>query len=500
MHDLRDAKLSPEPLLAIAERYHGTMIDVEQGIVVGSDRFRRGKQELARVFAGQGLQSGDRVLFAVSNGPTFIAALLAILECGGSPLMVHAKTPAGELGRTAERFGTHFLVCDACQPATLEGIADKVQPVEVDWAALTWASLTEAAWKSATGADHATAAQDSGPLLTGVPLHPTSGTTGLPKVALRPGAAAIAEADHYIDTIGIDHNDVILAATPQSHAYAYGMGVMVPLASGASVATMRMFNPATVRRAFAEHGVTMFPAVPAMLDMLLMESATDLGITARGVFSAGAPLFGRTAEEFRKRTGIAVRPLYGTTETGGIAVGDHAHGDITGCVGPAMRGVEIDVRPAKDGDELDGLGRLFVRSSSMMAGYLDGTQLDASVLADGWFDTGDLAHVGEDGAIHLRGRQTDLINVYGMKVVPSEVEAVVAAVAGVAEAKVYAGTHPSGSQVVKAAVVPAGELEKASIVRRCEEQLLYYKRPTVITLVDALPKTPSGKVIRELLP
>jgi acyl-coenzyme A synthetase/AMP-(fatty) acid ligase len=489
MHDLLAAKLSPEPLLAVAERYRGTMIDAEQGIVVGPDRFRQGKQELGRAFASHGLSDCDRVLLAVSNGPTFVAALVAILECGGSPLMVHAKTPAGELGRTAERFGARFIVGDECKPATLEGIADKIQSVEVDWGALTWATVAGTS-----------VAQDHGPTLAGVPLHPTSGTTGVPKVALRPGAAAVAEAEHYIETIGIDRDDVILAATPQSHAYAYGMGVMTPLASGASVVTLRMFNPATVRRAFAEHGVTIFPAVPAMLDMLMMESAADLGITARAVFSAGAPMMGQTAAEFRRRTGISVRPLYGTTETGGISVGGDRHGDTSGCVGPAMKGVDVDVRPAEDGADGDVLGRFFVRSSSMMAGYLDDAGLDTSPLVNDWLDTGDLAYVDKDGAIHLRGRQTDLINVYGMKVVPSEVEAVVAAIAGVAEAKVYGGSHPSGSQVVKAAIVADGSVELASIVRRCEEELLYYKRPTIITMVNALPKTPSGKIIRELLP
>ena len=205
MHDALAAKLSPEPLLAVAERYRGTMIDMEQGIVVESDRFRRAKQELARAFASQGLSDSDRILLAVSNGPTFVTALLAVLECGGSPLLMHAKTPAGELRRTAERFGAQFIVCDSCQPTTLEGIANKIQSVEVDWESVTWATLSGTA-----------AVRDSGPTLAGVPLHPTSGTTGLPKVALRPGAAAVAEAEHYIETIGIDRDDVILAATPRS--------------------------------------------------------------------------------------------------------------------------------------------------------------------------------------------------------------------------------------------------------------------------------------------
>ena len=108
--------------------------------------------------------------------------------------------------------------------------------------------------------------------LPGVPLHPTSGTTGQPKIAARPGLCALAEAAHYIDTIGIDASDLLLVAPPMSHAYAYGMGVMVPLLSGASMVTMRRFSPRLVHDAFEQLGITIFPAVPMMLEMLLFGS------------------------------------------------------------------------------------------------------------------------------------------------------------------------------------------------------------------------------------
>ena len=129
-----------------------------------------------------------------------------------------------------------------------------------------------------------------------------------------------------------------------SHAYAYGMGVMVPLLSGASMATMRRFSPRLVHDACEQLGVTIFPAVPMMLEMLLF-GGRKLGGAARCVLTAGSPLPERTARDFRKRFGIAVRPLYGTTETGGIAVapadGEPLFGEV---VGPAMRGVSAEVR------------------------------------------------------------------------------------------------------------------------------------------------------------
>ena len=475
-----ESKLSPLPLLAAAESYQGSMIDLEQGRIIRPDSFRRGWSALTVSLAQRGLVEGQRVVLAVSNGPSFIASLLAVIKCGGSPILAHAKSPPAELVRTARHFGAHHILSSEWKFKDFREAADGANRLDFAWSDLVWADVSD-------DLEH------SGPPLVGVPLHPTSGTTGRSKIAVRPAEVALAEASHYIDAIGIDSQDVVLVATPQSHAYAYGMGVMVPLLSGASIVTMRMFNPLLVRRAFTDHQVTIFPAVPAMLDMLLLEPAAELGITARALFSAGAPLSQQTASEFQRRTGLTVRPLYGTTETGGISVGSEEHGRVAGCVGPAMAGVEVFVQP-HDEDQVAGLGRLLVRSPSMMAGYLESGGVNTSSLVDGWFETGDLASLDPQAAICLSGRQTDLINVCGMKVVPSEVETVIAAIPEVAEVKVY------GTDTVKAVIVPEGKIDQATVHRHCEQQLVYYKRPTQLTLMDGLPKTPSGKVIRDQLP
>ena len=118
-----------------------------------------------------------------------------------------------------------------------------------------------------------------------------------------------------------------MAIAPMCHAYAYGMCVMVSLLSGASVVSMRSFAASKVLQGVAEERVTILPAVPAMLDVLLFGGAERLRGAVRTVLSAGSPLSERTAERFAAKTGIHVRPLYGTTETGGITVapvGDRA--------------------------------------------------------------------------------------------------------------------------------------------------------------------------------
>jgi acyl-CoA synthetase (AMP-forming)/AMP-acid ligase II len=305
-----------------------------------------------------------------------------------------------------------------------------------------------------------------------------------------------------------------------SHAYGFGMGFMVSLLTGARLVTLRQFNPRTITRVLAEQQVSIFPAVPAMLDLVL-RAAQPAAIMPRLVLAAGAPLTEATATAFREQTSTPVTPLYGTTETGGISVGvakgvrnqlceapeapfrqlvsDTLCVLPTGCVGQAMNGVEARVAPIADAEELaPGVGRVMIRSSSMMSGYLTPQGIDASAINDGWFETGDLGRLDERGRIVLVGREKEIINVFGMKVVPSEVEEVIAALPGVREVKVYAGTHRSGSEMVQAAV--AGNIDAAQVRGHCDVHLAPYKRPQVVHLVEALPRSPLGKILRDRLP
>jgi len=287
-----------------------------------------------------------------------------------------------------------------------------------------------------------------------------------------------------------------------SHAYAYGMGFMVPMLSGARVVTMREFKPQLLFQSFAEAGVTVFPAVPAMLEVILFGVGDRLKNSPRTVFAAGAPLSERVAQKYQDKSGTIVRPLYGTTETGGItiAAANRTGGSGNGCVGAAMQDVEASLRGSVPSDGKEQIQTLWIRSSSMMAGYLGEGGLDRSALQNGWFNTGDMARIDPNGSIHLSGRITEVINVGGMKVIPSEVEEVIAGLECVREVKVYAGNSPSGAQFVKAAVVAQQGIDDKTVREYCASQLIYYKRPSAVLMLDALPKTPSGKVILGQLP
>lgn len=478
----------PGAILEAVESYRGTMIDLDEGSALGPEEFARAREALVASLRRQGLLAGDRVVLAVANSPLFIAALTAILAVEASPLLVHSKTPPAELHRYARRFGARYLAHESAEPETL---ADYLSASEQ----ITFTGRAALEWGTFDLAD----AEIRGPRLRGIPMHPTSGSTGLPKIALRPAPAALEEAAHYAATMQVDARDTIVAIPPMSHAYGYGMCVMLPLLTGANLITTRAFSTALVKRAIQEFSPSIVPAVPAMLDMLA-HSGVNLR-SVRWLLTAGSLMPGPSAERFRQRTGVTACPLYGTTETGGISVATAGDGrDVDGRVGPPMRGVEVQIRPSDAAlDAGRDVGKLLVRSTSMMAGYLDDDGNVLSVANDGWFETGDLAQI-TDGTIHLRGRDSEVINVAGMKVVPCEIEEVIRELGGVREVKVYAQVHHSGGQIVKAAVALEPGTSEDEIYAHCQRQLVYYKRPQLVVRVDALPRTPAGKINAALLP
>jgi len=589
--------LSPRVLLDVFETYSGSFRDLDRGIECRGDVLRYYRDALVAQMEAAGVEPGDRVILSLGNGPAFISALMAILTVGGSPLLLHADTPPAELERFATSYDVRFLLCEMQDRTLLRKVIPQLYSIEFELLpAFAWGEFVLDFEE--TIAEGKTRAEWPFPALPGVPLHPTSGTTGLPKIAVRPARAAIAEAEHYRQTMRVTSRDTILCIVPMSHAYGFGTSVMLPLVSGASVASSRRFNPRTVQQVLSRGGATIFPAVPAMLDLVATTTLSERMPPPRHVLSAGAPLSERTARTVLERLSLNVTPLYGTTETGGITVAVEEQPGCSGsCVGRPMAGVDVLIEPvdftpssvapevessgagisqdtlqnrdleqrgterivstlATTKDDLQELpsstpmsqlvmdspgtvrrvdagngiasknsefsriestkleslsteqssataerpGRVCIRSRSLMAGYLTRDGIDTTPIEGGFFETGDLGYRDEAGRIHLIAREKEVINVFGMKVIPGEVEAVLARHPEVTDVKVYAGTHRSGSQVVKAAVAGPPTLEVASLKAHCREHLVPYKRPETIVVMERLPRSPTGKIIKSELP
>jgi acyl-CoA synthetase (AMP-forming)/AMP-acid ligase II len=489
----KSTDLSPTSLLDLFENYAGSFLDLDRDLRLDGPQLRAARDMVAARLRRENVAVGDRVLLAVGNGPGFIAAFIAVLTVDASPVLLHVDTPPAELDRLSRSYDARFALCDAWTANDLTSISESVSqlPFAAD------AHLMLASFRGG-------AAFDGRPLppIAGMPLHPTSGTTGIPKLAARHGVAAIAEAAHYQQVMSIGSDDHILCVVPMSHAYGFGTSAIMPLVSGAHVISSRRFQPHVVFRSFREHPITTFPAVPAMLHLLLVASRGPIERLPRRVLSAGAPLAEHTAREFFAKNRQTAWSLYGSTETGGICVDVEAPLDAAaGSVGPPMQPVSVEIRALADStDWKPGIGRVCVKSPSMMAGYLTPDGIDSSSLNDGWFQNGDLGFIDSAGRVHLVGRESEVVNVFGMKVIPSEVESVIRDFPGVADVKVYAGQHRSGSQIVKAAVAGPPTLDVAALREHCAAHLVAYKRPEIIIPLEALPRTPTGKIIRDQLP
>lgn len=475
-------------ILDAFESSQATIIDLDRDLSVPSGEAKTASYSLERELTTAGLAAGDVVILSVGNGPLFPAALTAILRAEGAPLLVHGDTPPKELRRAAHRFGARHILTDSTRPDALSTLGMSTMLVGgPEWADAVWAT------------------DDTGTDLTsiegvrGVPLHPTSGTTGEARMAARPGSSAVAEATNYIETIGIESSDSILCHIPMTHAYGYGICFMVALLTGATLYTMRRLSSPALVSALTDLPVTVYPSVPGALDLLLLSRYSEPSLP-RHTTSAGAPLPERVALHCRRRWNTTVRPLYGTTETGGISVAPDDHDPtVANSVGPAMNGVATRLEPVSASSPAE-IGHLWIKSPSMMTGYITGCDIDTSMVVDGWFDTGDLATIDSDGNILLKGRASETINVFGHKVLPSEVEEVIALLPGVREAKVYSSTNRWGSNWVKAAVVAEPTVSVADIEAHCEENLVSYKRPERIEMLTEMPRSKAGKIIVSQLP
>ena len=193
--------MSPARILEAVENYRGTIVDLDAGQVIAPARFVAAWHGLARRMVESGLSSGDRVIVAVGNGPLFIAVWAAVLAQEGSPVLVHMDTPPAELKRIADNFHARFIVTDAQGERELESAGIQASTFAgADWAEVVWGDTGRAAEASEFLA------------LPGVPLHPTSGTTGKQKMAIRPVATGIAEVETYMSTLGVERRRHVAGA------------------------------------------------------------------------------------------------------------------------------------------------------------------------------------------------------------------------------------------------------------------------------------------------
>jgi acyl-CoA synthetase (AMP-forming)/AMP-acid ligase II len=436
----------------------------------------------------RGCGRGAEVVLVVSpNRIELLVAMLGGLWADASVLPVSPELPKLELAATARRSRASIAIGEH---EVLEALADAV-PERIPNDTLAVRSPGDAEGPGASGG--------------GSLLLTTSGTTGLPRLVRRDSPALDAVGASCVRAIGIDATDVMLVTVPLYHSYGIDQAVLTAVMAGCTIELHRRFDPAWVRSALLERGVSVLPAVPVMFDALARQAkAPGRAPRLRRAYSAGSPLPRRIFDQFARGWGVGLGQIYGATEFGPVTFNDPDAADFDPEVaGRPMRGVRLRILDARDPDPERPLppeaeGQVAVAAPSMMRAYVGDAR---PPLARGFLLTGDLGRLDGSGRLRLTGRLRLLVDVGGIKVNPAEVESVLTRHPGVREAVVLAFPFSDTTTRLKAIVVPEPgcEVRPQELRRFAREHLIHYKVPRVFEIRTTMPRSATGKILREQL-
>lgn len=447
---------------------------------------------MAATLAAKGIQAGAKVLLLLPNGPDYPAAVFGVARLGGVVVPINHAYQAKELRFYLDDSRASAVITTADLRTQHAALIEEVCPGCV---VLTPAEARE------TSLGHTNGSRQS---VRGEGLYQySSGSTGTPKRVPRTQENLVREAENFVATTGINAADRILTVVPLFHAHGFGNCMLAAARTGATLVILPSFNPQRVMTTLREGRITVYPGVPFMFAILADSASIDACALPqlRLAFSAGAPLSEDTHRGFLAKYGVPVRQLYGSTETGSVAINlrDTEHGRWAS-VGAPIHNVQVDLfdeqgRPVPS----DESGEIVIRSPAMTTGYANLEDVNRETFRDGAFWTGDLGHRDQDGYLFITGRTRLFINAGGNKVDPAEIETVVMQHPAVKECVVVGIKGQYGHEVIKAVVVPKAECSADDIKDWCSSRLVEFKMPRLVEFREEIPRSPLGKILRKYL-
>ncbi len=445
---------------------------------------------------------GGRVAIVAGNEPWFVAAYLAVLAAGAVAVPLNPSSPAPELTDELAAVGAELVL------ATPQ-VAERSRDAAAATSGTPEVLVLDERQREAQRAVDPLQIADADDADVAVLLF-TSGTGGPPKAAMLTHGCLAANLDQVQSHPGLSlrSDDVVLGVLPCFHVFGLNVVLGLALAAGRPVALADRLDAAGVIRRIRADGVTVIAGVPAMYSAWLALDEADAPADAfsrvRLAVSGAAALGTDVPAAMSERFGLTVHEGYGLTEASPIvtttAVDGNAH---PGSIGPPLEGVEVRLVDTDGADALDGdPGEVWVRGPNVFAGYWEEPEATASVLTgDGWLRTGDVAVADAGGWLTLVDRAKDLVIVSGFNVYPAEVEEALLAHPDVSAAAVVGEPHPRTGETVVAFVVaaPGAAPDPAALIRHAGTRLARYKLPTRVEVVEALPRSWGGKVLRRVL-
>lgn len=460
-----------------------------------------GAERYAQALIDLGVNPGDRVAVQVHKSIEAVKLYLGTVLAGGVFLPLNTAYTPTEIEYFLGDATPAVFVCDATVQQTMQSIAEKchvksVQSLNADGQG----TLYTLASKQSAGMDAVTRGEDD---LASI-LY-TSGTTGRSKGAMLSHKGLWSNANVLVNYWQFNKDDILIHALPIFHIHGLFVALNVTLAAGSSVRYMEKFDRDSIVAKFPTSTALM--GVPTFYTRLLQHDGlnADVAKNMRVFISGSAPMLAETHIQWETQTGHAIIERYGMTETGMNTSNPYDGDRRSGTVGFPLTGVEIKITdPKNDGVEvpIGDIGVLEVRGDNVFKGYWQMPDKTKEELRDnGFFITGDLASMDEQGYITIVGREKDLIISGGYNVYPKEIESILDDIDGVVETAVIGTPHPDFGEGVVAVVVEEmpNTLDEATIIQTIKDRLAKFKQPKKIYFVKELPRNTMGKVQKKAL-
>jgi long-chain acyl-CoA synthetase len=451
---------------------------------------------IANLLEDKGIAAGDRVGLMLPNVPYFPSIYYGILRAGAVVVPMNVLLKEREVAYYLGDSGAKLLFAwggfaEAAEAGAAEAGAELVLVNPGEFEGLVGAHSDEHGGAERVSDD------------TAVILY-TSGTTGQPKGAELTHANLNRNCAMTSTTLGeFTHEDVLLGALPLFHSFGQTCTMNSAVANGAMVTMIPRFDPDKALEIIGRDRVTVFQGVPTMYNAMLHAGSADDAdaSTLRLCMSGGAAIPVELIRGFEEKFGCAILEGYGLSETSPVASFNHPNRERkAGSIGTPIEGVEMQVWDDQGNEVAQGeVGEIVIRGHNVMKGYWDRPDATSdAITGEGWFHSGDIARVDEDGYFFIVDRKKDLIIRGGYNVYPREVEEVLYEHPAIQEAAVIGVPDDAlGEEVGAAVVVKQGEnLDAQEVKAYVKDQVAAYKYPRRVWFVDELPKGPTGKILK----
>ena len=493
----------PSTLLELLDRGASdhAAIRVPDGPSISYDNLRRQVRDLAAQLQALGIKKGDRVAIVLPNGIEAIVSFLAVSS-------VATAAPLNSAYKEDE-FRFYLEDTDARALITPPSGGEEARAAAPPSALHLEVSLDGEGQVGLAGplVDQVpTVGQPAGPDDVALVLH-TSGTTSRPKRVPLTHRKLTISARNVAETYEFRAEDVSLCVMPLFHVHGLVASTLATFSTGGTVVVPPRFNALNFWQVAETHAATWYSAVPsihqALLNRAKSREAAGPGPRSRLRFirSCSSALPSTTMLEMEEQFGVPVLEAYGMTEAAHqMASNPLPEGKrLPGSVGPGT-GVDIAIMDEAGAlQPVGGRGEVVIRGPNVIQGYEDNPDANATSFTNGWFRTGDEGVLDSEGYLMLVGRLKELINRSGEKIAPQEIDEVLLTHPAVAEAVAFGVPNATHGEEPSAAVVLSSEATQSELVAHCRAHLAAFKCPRVIHIVEAIPRTATGKVQRRIV-